>query len=196
MSLFCEDHVLNISPAYLRPGFAFGGSCLPKDLRALQSMARMSSVEIPMIGSTMASNEVVVRSVVDRVLETGLRRVCMLGLSFKMDTDDLRESPNLEMAERFVGKGLDVRIYDPIVNPDQLIGANLRHLQSKLAHVNRLLATTPEEALDGAEVVVVASSDPGALEALSRSGAQLVIDLNGRLGDEVERLPAYQGVSW
>jgi GDP-mannose 6-dehydrogenase len=196
MEIFCEDRKLNIAPTYLRPGFAFGGSCLPKDLRALQSMARQSSVEIPMIGSTMASNEVVVRSVVDRVLETGLRSVCLLGLSFKADTDDLRESPNLEIAERFVGKGLDVRIYDPIVNPDQLIGANLRHLESKLAHVNRLLAATPEEALAGAEVVIVSSSDPDALAALAVSGATLVVDLHGRLGESIERLPAYQGVSW
>ena len=196
MEIFCEDRKLNVSPAYLRPGFAFGGSCLPKDLRALQSLARQSGVEIPMVGSAMVSNEIAVRSVVDRVLQTGLRSVCMLGLSFKMDTDDLRESPNLEVAERFVGKGLDVRIYDPIVNPDKLVGANLRHLQSKLAHVNRLLAPTPEAALDGAEVVLVSSSDPAALRALTASSPTLVIDLNGRLGPEVERLEAYEGVGW
>jgi GDP-mannose 6-dehydrogenase len=196
MEIFCQDRKLNIAPTYLRPGFAFGGSCLPKDLRALQTMARYSGVEIPMVGATMASNEVVVRSVVDRVLETGYRRVCMLGLSFKMDTDDLRESPNLEVAERFVGKGLELRIYDPIVNPDKLFGANLRHLQSKLSHVNRLLAPTPQEALEGAQVVLVATSDPATLEALKAASPELVIDLNGRLGDEVEQLAPYQGVSW
>ncbi|WP_406832184.1 nucleotide sugar dehydrogenase [Pedococcus sp. KACC 23699] len=196
MEIFCEDHKLNIAPAYLRPGFAFGGSCLPKDLRALQSMARHIDVEIPMVGSAMVSNEIAVRSLVDRVLATGLRRVCLLGLSFKMDTDDLRESPNLEVAERLVGKGLDVRIFDPIVNPDLLIGANLRHLQSKLAHVNRLLAATPEEALDGAEVVLVSSSDPAGLTALLAAAPRLVIDLHGRLGADVERLQPYEGVSW
>jgi GDP-mannose 6-dehydrogenase len=196
MEIFCEDHKLNLTPAYLRPGFAFGGSCLPKDLRALQSMARHTGVEIPMVGSAMLSNEITVRSLVDRVLATGHRRVCLLGLSFKSDTDDLRESPNLEVAERFVGKGLDVRIYDPIVNPDLLIGANLRHLQSKLAHVNRLLAAKPEQALEGAEVVLVSSSDPAALAALKEAAPQLVIDLNGRLGDDVEQLQPYEGVSW
>jgi GDP-mannose 6-dehydrogenase len=113
-----------------------------------------------------------------------------------MDTDDLRESPNLEVAERFVGKGLEVRIYDPIVNPDQLIGANLRYLQSKLAHVNRLLWASPEEALDGAEVVIVATSHPAALAALKAADPRLVIDLHGRLGADVEQLPAYEGVSW
>lgn len=196
MEIFCEDHKLNIAPAYLRPGFAFGGSCLPKDLRALQSMARHIGVEIPMVGSAMVSNEIAVRSLVDRVLATGHRHVCLLGLSFKMDTDDLRESPNLEVAERLFGKGLDVRIYDPIVNPDLLIGANLRHLQSKLAHVNRLLATTPEEALEGAEVVLVSSSDPAGLAALKAAAPQVVIDLNGRLGADVEQLQPYEGVSW
>jgi GDP-mannose 6-dehydrogenase len=196
MEIFCEDRKLNIAPSYLRPGFAFGGSCLPKDLRSLQSLARVSGVEIPMVGSAMVSNEIAVRAVVDRVLQTGLRSVCMLGLSFKMDTDDLRESPNLEVAERFVGKGLDVRIYDPIVNPDKLVGANLRHLQSKLAHVNRLLAQTPEEALEGAEVVLVSSSDPAALRALAASSPALVIDLHGRLGADVEALESYEGVAW
>jgi GDP-mannose 6-dehydrogenase len=196
MAIFCEDRKLNIAPTYLRPGFAFGGSCLPKDLRALQDMARVAGVDVPLVGATTVSNEIVVRSVVDRVLETGYRRVCLLGLSFKMDTDDLRESPSLELAERFVGKGLDVRIFDPIVNPDLLVGANLRHLQSKLSHVNRLLASSPEEALAGAEVVVVASSDPAVLGALAAADPQVVIDINGRLGDDVERLPGYQGVHW
>jgi len=196
MEIFSEDRKLNVSPAYLRPGFAFGGSCLPKDLRALQSMARTNGVEIPMVGSALISNEVVVRSVVDRVLQTGYRSVCLVGLSFKMDTDDLRESPNLELAERFVGKGLDVRIYDPIVNPDRLVGANLRHLQSKLAHVNRLLAATPEEAVEGAEVFIISSSDKDALRAVVAASPKLVIDLHGRLGADIEQLAGYAGVSW
>ena len=196
MDIFIQDTKLNVSHAYLRPGFAFGGSCLPKDLRALQSMARSHDVEIPMVGSALSSNEMLVRSVVDRVLQTEYRSVCLVGLSFKMDTDDLRESPTLEVAERFVGKGLDVRIYDPIVNPDKLIGANLRHLQSKLAHVNRLLAATPEEALDGAEVVIVSSSDAEALRAVTAASPKLVIDLHGRLGEDVEQLSGYAGVSW
>jgi GDP-mannose 6-dehydrogenase len=196
MEIFCEDTKLNIAPTYLRPGFAFGGSCLPKDLRALQSMARYTGVDIPLVGATMASNEILVRSVVDRVLETGYRRVCMLGLSFKMDTDDLRESPNLEVAERFVGKGLEVRIYDPIVNPDRLVGANLRHLQSRLTHVNRLLAASPEEALGDADIAIVTSTEPAVLAALRSHPPQVVFDMSGRLGDDLEHLPGYEGVSW
>jgi GDP-mannose 6-dehydrogenase len=196
MEIFCEDHKLNLSAAYLRPGFAFGGSCLPKDLRALQDLARVAAVDVPLLSATTASNDVVVRQVVDRVLATGFTQVCLLGLSFKMHTDDVRESPSLEVAERFVGKGLDVRIFDPIVNPDLLVGANLRHLQSRLSHVNRLLAASPEDALAGAEVAIVTSTDPAVLTALMANPPKVVFDMSGRLGEDVEQLPGYEGVSW
>jgi GDP-mannose 6-dehydrogenase len=196
MEIFVEDHKLNIAPTYLRPGFAYGGSCLPKDLRALQNMARVAAVDIPLISSTAVSNDIVVRSLLERVLDTGYRRVCLLGLSFKSDTDDLRESPNLELAERFVGKGLDLTIFDPVVNPELLVGANLRHLMSKLQHVNRLLASSPQEALAGAEVVIAGSADPAVLQALLDASPKVVFDIHGRLGPDVEQLPGYQGVNW
>lgn len=196
MEVFCQDDKLNLSAAYLRPGFAFGGSCLPKDLRSLQDLARAAAVDVPLISSTTVSNELVVRRVVDRVLATRLERVCLLGLSFKMHTDDVRESPSLELAERFLGKGLDVRIFDPIVNPDRLVGANLRHLQSRLTHVNRLIAASPEDALRDADVAIVTSTDPTVLAALRANPPQLVLDMNGRLGDDLEHVPGYEGVSW
>ncbi|MEW1954771.1 nucleotide sugar dehydrogenase [Terrabacter sp. NPDC080008] len=196
MQIFCEDDKLNLSSAYLRPGFAFGGSCLPKDLRALQDLARVAAVDLPLISATTTSNELVVRHVVDRVLATRLERVALLGLSFKMHTDDVRESPSLELAERFIGKGLDVRVYDPIVNPDRLVGANLRHLQSRLTHVNRLLAPSPEEALRDADIAIVTSTEPAVLAALRAHPPQFVLDMSGRLGDDLERLPGYEGVSW
>jgi len=201
MEIFCEDTKLNLAPTYLRPGFAFGGSCLPKDLRALQHLARMSGVDVPLLAGTTLTNELVVRDIVERVIASQYRRVCILGLSFKMDTDDLRESPNVELAERLIGKGFDVRIYDPIINPERLIGANLRHVEAKLPHLNRLLANRPEEALADAEVVVVASSDPGLLAALvvateGESRPHVVIDLHGKLGDDVERINGYEGVGW
>src|SRR4051812_13588712 len=196
MEVFCEDDKLNLSAAYLRPGFAFGGSCLPKDLRALQDLARVAAVDLPLISATTTSNDLAVREVVDRVLATRLVHVCLLGLSFKAHTDDVRESPSLELAERFVGKGLDVRIYDPIVNPDLLVGANLRHLQSRLTHVNRLLAASPDDALDGADIAIVTSTNPVVLEALLAHPPQVVFDMSGRLGDQIEQLPGYEGVSW
>jgi GDP-mannose 6-dehydrogenase len=196
MEIFCEDHKLNIAAAYLRPGFAFGGSCLPKDLRALQSLARVVGVDLPLISAVTVSNDLVVQDVIDRVLATDYRRVCLLGLSFKMNTDDLRESPSLELAERLLGKGLEVRIYDPLVNPDRLVGSNLLHLQSKLSHVNRLLTGSPEEALADAEIAMVSSSDPAALRALRTSHVKRVFDMNGRLGADVETLAGYEGVCW
>jgi GDP-mannose 6-dehydrogenase len=201
MEIFCEDTKLNLAPTYLRPGFAFGGSCLPKDLRALQHLARMSGVDVPLLAGTTLTNDLVVRGVVERIIASQHRRVAILGLSFKMDTDDLRESPNVELAERLIGKGFDVRIYDPIINPERLVGANLRHVEAKLPHLNRLLTRTPEEALADAEVVVVASAEPGLLAALAastegESAPRVVIDLHGKLGADIEGLVGYEGVGW
>lgn len=196
MEIFCEDTKLNIAPSYLRPGFAFGGSCLPKDLRALQHMAREQGVDAPLLAGTTLTNELVVRDVVERVIGIGRRRVALLGLSFKNDTDDLRESPAVELAERLIGKGFEVRIYDPIVNPAELVGANRRHVEARLPHLSRLLARTPREALEHAEVVLVSSATGSVLTALEAAEPEHVIDLCGRLGDRVERLPGYSGVGW
>jgi GDP-mannose 6-dehydrogenase len=196
MSLFCEDDVLNISASYLRPGFAFGGSCLPKDLRSLLHQARMHGADLPLLAGTMATNELVVNEAVDRVVACDGRTVALLGLSFKSDTDDLRESPNVELAERLIGKGFDVRIYDPVVNPARLIGANRRHVESKLPHLGRLLTHEPAEALRGADVAVVSSAERAVLDALLTIPPPHVIDISGRLGGEVESLPGYEGLGW
>ena len=196
MSLFCEDDVLNISATYLRPGFAFGGSCLPKDLRSLLHQARMHGADLPLLAGTLATNELVVNEAVDRVVACDGRTVALLGLSFKSDTDDLRESPNVELAERLIGKGFDVRIYDPVVNPARLIGANRRHVESKLPHLGRLLTHEPAEALRGADVAVVSSAERAVLDALLTIPPPHVIDISGRLGREVELLPGYEGLGW
>jgi GDP-mannose 6-dehydrogenase len=196
MSLFCEDNVLNISPSYLKPGFAFGGSCLPKDLRSLLHLARSNGVDMPLLTGTLATNELVVNEVVDRVVASPARTVALLGLSFKMSTDDLRESPNVEVAEQLIGKGFEVRIYDQIVNPAQLVGANSRYVHAKLPHLERLLAHAPEEALGGADIALVSASDPAVCAALLAAPPPRLIDLSGRLGPEVEALPGYEGLSW
>ena len=196
MRVFTEDTILNISSAYLWPGFAFGGSCLPKDLRALLHMARMNEVDVPLLSGTLATNELVISDVVDRLIASQAHSVAMLGLSFKTDTDDLRESPNVELAERLIGKGFDVRIFDPIVNPERLRGSNLRYVQERLPHLRRLLCATPQEALQGADVGLVATSDPVVLRALRSSPPKRILDLQGRLGAEIEHLPGYQGVGW
>lgn len=196
MDLFCEDDQLNISAAYLRPGFAFGGSCLPKDLRSLLYLGRMNSVEMPLLSGTMASNDASVRDVVQRVMAGGGRSVAVLGLSFKMLTDDLRESPNVELAETLLGKGFDVRIYDPIIQPARLMGANFSYVESHLPHLGRLLADQPGNALDGVDLAVVSSRAPDVIDALLADPPAMIIDLTGGLGDAVEALPGYQGVAW
>src|SRR3954470_17318147 len=196
MDIFCEDKILNISPTYLRPGFAFGGSCLPKDLRSLLHMARVNDLDVPLLSGTLRTNELVVRDVLDRIVASPARTVAMLGLSFKSDTDDLRESPNVELAERLLGKGFEVRIYDPIVNPQRLTGANLRYVEARLPHLGRLLAATAEEALDGSDTAIVATSEPAVAAALRAAPPPRIIDLTGRLGGEVERIAGYEGLGW
>jgi GDP-mannose 6-dehydrogenase len=196
MRIFVQDDVLNISPAYLMPGFAFGGSCLPKDLRALLDMARMNALDVPLLHGTLQTNELVIADVVDRLIASPFRTIAMLGLSFKMNTDDLRESPNVELAERLIGKGFEVKIYDPIVNPERLVGSNLRYIESRLPHLRRLLVGSPREALLGCEAAIISTSDRGALDELAANTPAWILDLNGRLGAEIERQPAYEGVGW
>jgi GDP-mannose 6-dehydrogenase len=196
MRLFCQDTSLNISPYYLRPGFAFGGSCLPKDLRSVMHLARANNTDLPLLAGTLATNELIVRDVVDRVIEGAGREIALLGLSFKSATDDLRESPSVELAERLIGKGYNLRIYDSIVNPSRLVGANKRHVQSKLPHLQRVLTDDPVEALRGADLALVSSTDSQVVDALLSCAPARTIDLSGRLGAAVEALPGYEGIGW
>jgi GDP-mannose 6-dehydrogenase len=196
MHVFREDETLNISTAYLRPGFAFGGSCLPKDMRALMHLARVHDVDVPMLTGILRSNESHLRLAVRRVLDADAREVALLGLSFKPETDDLRESPYVELAETLVGKGVQLRIYDPIVNPERLIGANRRYIESHLPHLQEMLVSTPDAALNGARVAVVGTSDSATIRALVAARPEHVLDVHGRLGADAEALPGYEGIAW
>ena len=196
MELFRQDGKLNLSGEYLAPGFAFGGSCLPKDLRSLLYLARMSCIDLPLLSGVLASNELAISEVVNRVVGSDCHSVAILGLSFKMHSDDLRESPYVDLAEMLLGKGFDVRIFDPLVDTSRLVGANRRHLVSKLPHVQRALCPTAGNALDGAEVAVVSSSDSSVVKALVEAPPLRIFDLSGRLGPEVEALSGYEGVAW
>lgn len=196
MELFCDDTRLNISSRYLRPGFAFGGSCLPKDLRALLHMGRMNSVDLPLLAGTMASNELTARDVTAQVLANGWRRVALMGLSFKAETDDMRESPNVELAETLLGKGLAIRIFDPVIQPSRLVGANLRYVEARLPHLSRLLTDSPKAALRDADVAIVSSGATAVIDALVAEPPPCLLDLNGRLGERVEALPGYRGAGW
>jgi GDP-mannose 6-dehydrogenase len=155
MEIFAADTKLNISPVYLRPGFAFGGSCLPKDLRALTSAARASSVRLPMLDAVLPSNEWQIERALEAVLATEKRRVALLGLAFKAGTDDLRESPLLELAKRMIGEGIDLSIHDPTVLLSRLHGTNRAFLEERIPHISRLLRGSVDDAVEHAELVVV-----------------------------------------
>jgi len=159
MSIVTQDRKLNISPAYLRPGFAFGGSCLPKDLRALSYAANEATISVPVLDAVIPSNEAQIRRALDAVLATGKRRVALLGLAFKRGTDDLRESPLLELAKRFIGEGLELTICDPTVSLARLVGTNRAFLENSLPHINRLLRESVDEAVADSEIVVIGHDD-------------------------------------
>jgi GDP-mannose 6-dehydrogenase len=178
MRIFTMDRKLNISEAYLRPGFAFGGSCLPKDLRALVYAAHAADLGLPLLSSLLPANEAQVRRGVERVLETGKRRVGIVGLAFKAGTDDLRESPMVALAETLIGKGCELRILDRNVSVARLVGANRRFIEEEIPHVAALMCDSLDALLAHAEVIVLGASDPDAGAALQAAGPdQVVVDL-------------------
>jgi GDP-mannose 6-dehydrogenase len=180
MEIFKQDQRLNISAAYLNPGFAFGGSCLPKDLRTLNYRARVQGVELPVLDNILRSNRAHIDLAMQRIEEYGAQRIAVLGLAFKHGTDDLRESPVLELVERLLGKGYEVRLHDDSVKLPRLVGANREHLSQTLPHVAGYLLDDLEKALDGAEVVVVAQGNPAYANILDRvEPGQKVLDLQG-----------------
>ncbi|MHB9756147.1 nucleotide sugar dehydrogenase [Streptomyces sp. BYX5S] len=197
MDVFLADRKLNISPAYLRPGFAFGGSCLPKDLRSLVHAAQRADVSVPILAHVLASNADHLQRAVELVERTGKRKVGLFGLSFKPGTDDLRESPLVELAERLFGKGYDLRIYDANVSLSRLMGANREYIESRLPHLAQLLADSVDEVIEHADVCLIGTRDPAVLDALPHGGGPAVVDLI-RLPDAEERRaePGYTGLAW
>ncbi|MDT7635372.1 MAG: GDP-mannose 6-dehydrogenase, partial [Pseudonocardiales bacterium] len=194
MDIFLADRKLNISPAYLRPGFAFGGSCLPKDLRGLVYAARRADVSVPILEHVLTSNTEQLHRAFEVVAATGKRKIGLLGLSFKPGTDDLRESPLVELAERLLGKGYDLRIYDANVTLSRLVGANREYIEERLPHLSDLLGDSVDEVMDHAEVCIVGCKDEAVLTALESPGDRTVLDLV-RLPDAEQRrgTPGYVG---
>lgn len=197
MDVFLADTKLNISPAYLRPGFAFGGSCLPKDLRGLVHAAHRADVSVPILSHVLPSNSDHLQRAFDLVARTGKRRIGLFGLSFKPGTDDLRESPLVELAERLLGKGYDLRIYDANVSMSRLMGANREYIEARLPHLGQLLAGSIDEVVEHADVYLVGCTDPDVLAVLPHGGEKVLIDLV-RLPDAEERRAeeGYVGLAW
>ncbi len=197
MDIFCKDDKLNLSPYYLKPGFAFGGSCLPKDVRALQYRAREVDLELPMIGSVLESNQLQVRHAVDQIVETGRKRIGLFGFSFKAGTDDLRESPMVILAEALLGKGYELCIYDRNVSLARLVGANKQYINEQIPHLSRHLCESIDEVIAKSEVIVVGNGSPEFADAVLRCRAdQVVIDLV-RLPLDFSAVKArYDGICW
>lgn len=197
MRIFCEDTKLNLSPYYLKPGFAFGGSCLPKDLRALVHHARQLDVETPVLAAVMHSNRQQIERAVDMVLRTGKRRVAMLGLSFKPGTDDLRESPLVTLAETLLGKGMQLAIYDPDVSGERVMGTNRAYIEREIPHIWSLMRSSLSEVVAHGEAIVIGNKleEYRQVETLRQDG-QIVIDLarmfDRRTGDDGR----YEGICW
>lgn len=196
MDIFCQDTHLNISPRYLKPGFAFGGSCLPKDLRSLVYLARHSDVSVPVLDALMPSNALQVQAALEAVYQTGKKRVTLAGLSFKLDTDDLRESPMVILAETLLGKGYEVLIYDPSIELQRLIGGNRAYIEQSIPHIAALLAPSLEDAVKNAEVIIAAHGLTD--ELCERIHAdQIVIDLQRRTAEpKLEDGVIYDGLCW
>jgi len=201
MRLFCTDTKLNISSAYLRPGFAFGGSCLPKDVRALTYQGRLLDVDTPVLSSILVSNQLHIAHALAMIRATGRRRIGLLGLSFKEGTDDLRESPIVTLAEQLIGKGYELCVYDRNVRLSSLLGANREYILNHIPHIGRLMVDRPEQLFEHAEVVVVASADPEFAALLERLPPGVsVIDLvgaaNRAAGAGSAGMEGYDGIAW
>jgi GDP-mannose 6-dehydrogenase len=197
MEIFCQDQRLNISPAYLKPGFAFGGSCLPKDVRALAHWAKERDVDAPVISAILPSNKVQIDRAIELVERTTRHKVGVLGLSFKPATDDVRESPTITLIETLVGRGYEVSVFDEIVDPEKLIGVNRAFLERALPHIASLIRRSLEEVIQEAEVVVIANGSPGFCQVtkLLRDD-QILIDLVGIAKDHQNTGGSYEGIGW
>jgi len=196
MDIFCQDTKLNLSPYYLKPGFAFGGSCLPKDVRALAYKAKLLDVKVPIIDAILPSNDEQIERGIRAVTEKASKKVGILGFSFKAGTDDLRESPMVELVERLIGKGYDLRVYDSNVRIASIVGANRDYILNHIPHISKLMVNTIDEVLDHAGTVVIGNGSPEFREVprLLRENQQIV-DLV-RISDTKSVEGIYDGICW
>jgi GDP-mannose 6-dehydrogenase len=190
--LLCEDRVLNVSPAYLRPGFAFGGSCLPKDVRSFLSLADAHDLSAPLLKQLLPANQAIIDRAFDAITRHGRLPVSLFGLAFKQGTDDLRESPYVLLAERLIGRGYDLRIYDRFVQVARLMGANRSYIDKEIPHLERLMVISPEAALSASRIVVIGHLAPEDQQSvLAGLSGHIVIDLDG-----LEMLRTLPGITY
>ena len=196
MEIFCADDKLNLSPYYLKPGYAFGGSCLPKDLRAIMALSREHHVALPMLERILESNRQQVELAIKTVLATGKQKIGMLGFSFKPDTDDFRESPHVALAEALIGRGKSVKIFDPHIQTSRLMGSNRKFIDEKISHVSELMVGSLDEVIESSECIVIGNKDAHYEGILDRvRDDQIVIDLV-RIEKQRTSSGGYHGLSW
>lgn len=196
MEIFCQDTKLNLSSYYMKPGFAFGGSCLPKDVRALSYKGRSLDLELPVLNAILQSNQQQIKKGIEMVTRLGRRRIGILGFAFKAGTDDLRESPLVELIETLIGKGYDLRLYDRNVSLAALIGANKDYILNRIPHISRLMVSDMDEVLEFAEVLVIGNAAPEFKEVFDRRKPdQVVVDLV-RIAKRLSEPDRYDGICW
>jgi GDP-mannose 6-dehydrogenase len=195
MRLFCEDRKLNISPAYLKPGFAFGGSCLPKDLRAVIHRGRLEDVPLPILEATLDSNRRQIDRAFHMIAATGSRRIGILGLAFKSGTDDLRESPMVTLVEMLVGKGFELLVHDKEVSEANVIGANRDYVEREIPHLWKLMRQDIRTVLEESEVVVLGNGSPEYRALGAELDGRLIIDLARALPGRTSS-DRYKGLCW
>jgi len=197
MDIFCMDDKLNLSSYYLKPGFAFGGSCLPKDLRALNYQAKSRDVDVPLLSSIMASNKVQIERVTNKIVRSGMKKVGFVGLSFKAGTDDLRESPLVILVESLIGKGFDIRIFDQNVSLARLFGANRDYIEKEIPHISRLMAGEIEEVLKHSELIIIGNKAKEASYVLEHASKDQKIYDFVRISEQVDGCASgYEGLCW
>ncbi|TCK84947.1 nucleotide sugar dehydrogenase [Albibacterium bauzanense] len=196
MDIFCKDKHLNISPYYFKPGFAYGGSCLPKDLKGLQTLAHDLYIKAPVIENIDKTNEVQIQRAVEIIVNKNKKKLGFLGLSFKAGTDDLRNSPSVSLIEILLGKGYQISIYDKNVEISKLTGTNKEYIEARIPHLSKLMESSINSLLDDSDMIIVNNKEEEYSEVLSSWNSDKTILDMVRLDQEVRKLPGYKGINW
>lgn len=196
MDIFMQDTKLNISTYYLKPGFAFGGSCLPKDLRAINYLAKNLDLDLPLLNSLLPSNRNQIQSAIKRIISRGKNKIGIAGFSFKEGTDDLRESPIIDIIETLIGKGYDLKLYDRNVYVSKLVGANKDYIENHIPHISALMVNSLDELLEDRELIIIGNKDPEFTRIINEArDDQMIFDLV-RMGDNLNDRGNYEGICW
>jgi GDP-mannose 6-dehydrogenase len=196
MDIFCMDEQLNISPYYFKPGFAYGGSCLPKDLKGLQTLAHDLYVKVPVIENIDKTNELQIKRAIDMIQQTGKKNIVFFGLSFKAGTDDLRNSPAVTVVETLLGKGYNIKIYDKNIHLSRLTGTNKEYIDQHIPHLYKLISTETKGLIDEADVVVINNREREYIDLLLETESQAIIIDLVRLPEPIRKRKNYIGINW